>query len=180
MLVLGGGVAFLAAFRDRPAALILVQIAWIAGAVFLGGALFLALAALVSSWMWDGLSQRVERMAMGYVVDVGLSWPRVGLDALVRFAATIGLALLAYGCGLVTAGVGAVVFAGWAAALDVTSNAFLRRGVTFGAQGARLRRIPGWAPFALACGVIALIPFVNVLMLPVLVVAGTLKVARAD
>lgn len=179
-LFVAGIVGILALRPGGDAVGVLLALAYAAAFLFFGGALFLAIAALCSSWLWDPLSREVERKTMGYVVDASPPWPRVWSDSLARFFASLGLALVAWLLGLVTAGVGAVLVAGWIASLDVTSNAFLRRGVTFGGQGRRLRRLPGWGPFLIACGVIAVIPFVNVLMLPVLVTAGTLKVARAD
>jgi hypothetical protein len=71
-------------------------------------------------------------------------------------------------------GIVGVVLAGWLGLLDYTSNAFARRGILIDRQFSSVRKLPGWGGFLVSAGVVALFPFLNVLLLPALVAGGTI------
>ncbi len=146
--------------------------------IVLGGAIYLALVALIAGFGFDRLSIEVERREFGRSVGEPRGFAAGVGDGLAR-------ALLAAVLGLVSlCGSGTVVIPLLAAAalglLDFTAPALLRRGVGLGRQFGIARRLPGALPFALISGVVLLIPVVNVLALPILVAAGTILVAEGD
>jgi uncharacterized protein involved in cysteine biosynthesis len=52
--------------------------------------------------------------------------------------------------------------------------------VTLGGQFGRVFRLRGWLTFLLLGGLLTLLPFINVLLLPVMVAAGTIMVAKSE
>jgi len=143
--------------------------------IVLGGSIYLAMVGLISGFGFDQLSQEVEQRVFGHVVGKSPSFGEGLSDG-------IGRAILAGVVGLVAlCGAGTVVIPWLAAAflslMDFTAPALIRRGVSLGQQFAVARRKPGAMGFAGICGVIILIPVINVLALPILVTAGTILVA---
>jgi uncharacterized protein involved in cysteine biosynthesis len=141
---------------------------------FFGGVLYLALSGVLSSLLWDRLSMEVERgirgtAALQSVGCVGTLW-----DTVLRgtFSCAIAVASFAFGC--CTFGIAGVLLAGWLGLLDYTASPFIRRGVLFTGQFGRVFSLKGWRSFAIGAGVITLAPLVNVLLLPAMVVGGTL------
>ena len=88
-------------------------------------------------------------------------------------------AFVAFFVGFIIPVVGPLLIAGYVATLDVTASAFARRGFLLKAQRKRFFQLKGWPVFLLIAGVFTLLPFVNAILLPILVAAGTLMVARS-
>ncbi|HTQ11030.1 MAG TPA: hypothetical protein VMI31_13225, partial [Fimbriimonadaceae bacterium] len=101
-------------------------------------------------------------------------------DGVARGSFALAVTLLSLCCGWLFFGVPAVLFAGFLGLHDYTSAAYLRRGVTFPAQMSPVGKLEGRFSFAIAAGLLTLIPLVNVLMLPCLVAGGTLMVVDAE
>ena len=146
--------------------------------VVLGGAIYLALVALISGFGFDRLSVEVEQRAFGRSVGEPVGFARGLPDGVARF-------LLATTLGLVGLCLSGTVVAPWLIAsllvlLDTTAPSLLRRGFGLFRQLGVLRRVPGSLSYALIAGLIVLVPVVNVLALPILVAAGTLLVAKED
>jgi uncharacterized protein involved in cysteine biosynthesis len=74
---------------------------------------------------------------------------------------------------------GPVLVAGWVGVLDYTSPAFLRYNRTVGEQWPVGTKMKGWFGFQIGAGLLSLLPFVNVLMLPALVAGGTSMAVRS-
>jgi uncharacterized protein involved in cysteine biosynthesis len=147
--------------------------------IFVGAAVFLAIAALLSSFLWDRLSEEVELLTTGTRVEAKLPWSTVMADSVARLVFTVTLAIVGICCAATT-GVGGWFIAGLIGLFDFTANAFLRRGVTLGGQFGRVFRLRGWLTFLLLGGLLTLLPFINVLLLPVMVAAGTIMVAKSE
>jgi uncharacterized protein involved in cysteine biosynthesis len=148
--------------------------------ILFSGTLYLTLAGLLSSLLWDRLSVEVEREA-GFVpaqTKVGCA-TTVG-DTVVRGLFSFFIAVAAFGCGWLCFGVIALGLAGWLGLYDYSASAFLRRGVSFPGQFVRAPGLPGALGFALVSGLLTLIPLLNVLSLPALVAGGTLLVAESE
>lgn len=146
--------------------------------VALGSSIYLALVAFISGFGFDRLSQEVEQRAFGRIMGKSPTF-REGLSD------TIGRVVLAAFIGLIAlCGSGTVVIPWLAAAflslMDFTAPALVRRGVGLGQQFAVARRRPGATGFAAICGIVILIPVVNVLALPILAAAGTLLVGESE
>ncbi len=143
--------------------------------IALGSSIYLALVGFISGFGFDRLSQEVEQRAFGHVVGKSPSFSE-GLSD------TIGRVVLAAFIGLIALCGSGTVIVPWLAAaflslMDFTAPALIRRGVGLGRQFAVARRRPGATGFAAICGILILIPVVNVLALPILVTAGTILVA---
>lgn len=144
--------------------------------VAFAGPIYLALVALIAGFGFERLSAAVEEAEFGRAEGrpVGLA---AGLaDGVPRALLTLALSLLAL-CGSFLVVVPWLV-AAFIAIMDSTAPALLRRGVGLGRQFGVVRRLPNALPFAALAGLIALVPVLNVLALPILIAAGTLMVAE--
>jgi CysZ protein len=150
--------------------------------------IFTPLALVIAAPFNDALARRVERLH-----GFGVQDARPAVAALVgdtffclvsegkRLALVLGVFLLLLPLNLVPV-VGnaayvaaATVWAGWCAALEFTSYAADRRRIGFGDKWAMLdRRRAASFGFGLATVGLLLVPFVNVLMVAVSAVAGTM------
>lgn len=141
--------------------------------------LYLGIAGILSSFLWERLSREVE------ILEGTLPSPesKIGCgatfyDTALRGIVSVVIAVAAILLGWLFFGVVGVVLAGWLGLLDYTSNAFARRGILIDRQFRSVRKLPGWTGFLIAAGVVALFPFLNVLMLPALVAGGTILCGR--
>ena len=146
--------------------------------VVLGGSIYLALVALISGFGFDRLSAEVEERAFGRVAGHPLGFAAGLVDGIPR--ATLAVALGLAGLCLSGTIVAPWLIASLLAVLDATAPALRRRDVGLSRQIGAVRRLPGALPFALVAGVVVLIPIVNVLCLPILVVAGTILVNEVE
>lgn len=147
---------------------------------FAAGVVFLFFAGILSSLLWDRLSAEVESLAG---VSNSRTPPGCGLqlwDTLLRLPFTFLIAAATLIVGWTCLGLTGVLLAGWLSLYDYTACAYVRRHILFSRQFFRVFRNPSWPGFALASGLITLLPFVNVLLMPALVAAGTLLCADAE
>ncbi len=152
--------------------------AYVAVLWFVAGILFITIAGLTSSFLWDRLSYEVERTLRPAPPKQDLTWKLWVADALPRTAFATLIFCGSVGCfWLLPVG---VVLASWLCLYDYTASAYMRRGVLFMGQLSKAPRNNGWPTFALTCGLLTLIPFVNVVLLPGLVAGGTLMVAENE
>lgn len=146
---------------------------------FIAGIVFIAIASFLSSLLWDRLSTEVEELVTGTSVQQTPPTPVVLKDAVMRLLLTLSMAVFAL-CANVIPVVGPAAIAGFVGTLDYTANAYIRRNVLLGRQRGLVFRLPGWPSFYLIAGIITLIPVVNLFMLPVMVTAGTIMVAKGE
>lgn len=133
--------------------------------------------------VFDPLSKETERLLGGTVPTCPLSFWQLFGDTCKRLALNATIGLVALGLGVVSGPLAPVVGAlgaGLISLLDYTSPAFLRRGLTLGAQVQQLRKKPDphIVSFAIAAGLLSLIPFVGLFLAPGLIVGGTLLARR--
>lgn len=152
-----------------------VRIAYLVLWWFLAGIVFVTMAGLLSSVLWDRLSEREVDPTPPNLSTNFKEWlldalPRTGFACLIFCGTTCFFWLLPVG----------IVLASWLCLYDYTASAYLRRGVSFPRQVTRVMKSKGWPTFALTCGALTLLPFINVLLLPALVAGGTLMVAEAE
>lgn len=145
---------------------------------FLSGIVFLGIMSFLSSLMWDKLSEEVEAL-IGPVTARKLPVPALLADSVKRTILTISLALLGLIGGLCVPVVCPILVASYVGLLDFTAPAFARRGKLLRQQRRELKLLKSRHEFAVASGLITLVPILNVLMLPLLVAAGTIMVARS-
>ena len=158
----------------------LVAIAYMAIWFFLAGFVFITITSLTSSFLWDDLSQRIEEDITGVPGRKStLPTGRIVVDSLSRGVFSILIAIASLFCGWVLPFVGPVLLAGWLGVLDYTSSAFLRYDRTVGQQWPVAMKMKGWFGFLVGSGLLSLLPFINVLLLPGLVAGGTVMAVRS-
>jgi uncharacterized protein involved in cysteine biosynthesis len=140
--------------------------------------LFVFIAGITSSFLWDRLSYEVELTVNPTPPKHATNAAEWLIDALPRMGFAAFVFCLSSGCFWILP-IG-VALASWLCLYDFTASAYLRRGTSFLAQFALAPRVRGWATFALTCGLMTLLPFINVLVLPGLVAGGTLMVAEGE
>lgn len=145
---------------------------------FLSGAVFLAIAGLLSSLLWERLSLEVERGVFGTAPNGQFGCGDSLADTFARLPFSIGLAVVAMVLGWALFGAVGIACAGLIGLSDFTANAYARRGQRFPGQFLCAMRLPGAWSFAAATGLLALLPLVNVILLPAMVAGGTLLVAE--
>lgn len=165
----------LAGWWGTGGAWLLMTLLW----VFAFSPTFYTIAILASAFEWEKLSKRVEELVHGpnvpsqagnlqlAMMENARRWPR-------SFATIILCAVTAPILG----GVVSALIAGYQGVFDYTSPAFARRGVYWPAQKRVVKKLPERVPLILVGGFLSLIPFVNLLMIPVLVATGTLMTAE--
>ncbi|MBX7133636.1 MAG: EI24 domain-containing protein [Fimbriimonadaceae bacterium] len=148
--------------------------------IFASGVVFLSLAGLLSSLLWDGLSIEVEKIERGYAADRAPALAGQIWDTLIRLPFVVFIVLSTLLFGWTCFGTAGVLLAGWLGLYDYTACAYLRRQVNFVGQFGRVFRSRAWFGFAVLAGLVTLIPFLNVLFLPALVAGGTLLCMNAE
>jgi uncharacterized protein involved in cysteine biosynthesis len=139
---------------------------------FASGVVFVAISSLFSSFLWDRLSLRVEQIARGGGPEAKLGCSTSAADSAMRLMFSMFICFGTVLCGwFFFLG---ILFAGWLALYDFTASAFLRRGVLFPRQASLAFRCKGSGGFLVGCGLLTILPFVNVLMFPAMVAGGTL------
>lgn len=161
------------------------SIGWLGGSViyiaiwfFLSGPVFLALAGLLSSILWEDLGAAVEAREFGSAATYQLTKTEWVADTIFRGIFSVVIAGLTLIIGWTCVGVTGVFLAAWLGLLDYSSGAFIRRGTIFPTQNVKAWSCPGWFSFSIVAGLATLIPVVNVLLFPALVAGGTLLCAR--
>jgi uncharacterized protein involved in cysteine biosynthesis len=146
---------------------------------FAGTAAYLALAALLGSFGWDKLTGEIEHHITGRQTQMHIGCATNVVDTVLRLVFTVALVV----AGLCVSWIpvaGPALVGGILGLFDLTANAYLRRGVTLGGQFGRVFKLKGWPAFVAITGLVALVPVLNLLMLPILVAAGTVMVVRSE
>jgi len=165
---------------DRAYSSILGSVAFFVLWWFISSMLYLAIAGILSSFLWERLSVEVERMEGTMPVpEVKVGCGGMFYDTAIRAVISVVVALSALFLGWVCFGIVGILLAGWLGLMDYTSCAFARRGILIDRQFKAALACPGWKTFLIGAGVIALFPFLNVLLLPGLVAGGTLLVGKS-
>ena len=178
-----------------PAKLVLATLGFLLFAIFSGLSLLLAflLANVLSAPFLDALSKRVESIETGGVYDAGdTGWSAIVGEARRTMANELQRLIFLLGVWLVLVLGGVVIPGGQLVAppllvvftaiflpLDYAGYALDRRQVPFASRRRWVsRHLPTMAGFGVAAVFVSLIPGLNFLLLPTLVVAGTLLVLR--
>lgn len=148
--------------------------------ILTSGFLYLTIVSFLSSMLWENLSFEVEKQSTGREVSSKFSNRELLGDAIVRGLFALSFGLLSLCCGWPLAGIPGILIAGWIGLHDYTAAAYTRRGLLFSGQRERLRFLPVRFQFIVVGGLLTLLPFINVLMLPALVAGGTLMVIDSE
>lgn len=166
---------------DRAYGSILGSIAFFVLWWLISSVLYLGIAGILSSFLWERLSLEIERME-GTLPnpEVKVGCGGISYDTAIRAVISVAVALSALFLGWVCFGLVGILLVGWLGLMDYTSCAFARRGVLIDRQFKAVLSCQGWKSFLISAGVIALFPLFNVLLLPGLVAGGTLLVAKSS
>ncbi|MBX3095871.1 MAG: hypothetical protein KF812_03335 [Fimbriimonadaceae bacterium] len=148
------------------------------GLLFLASSLFIHFALMAGGHYWDELSFRVEQRVMGNAPREGMSLARLVLEIAMRLVFALFIALVGLLFGWWLAGVVGVILAGSLAFIDLTAPAFARRGVRFPRQVFAALALKEKVWFVPLAGLIALVPLLNIFLLPGLLSTATIIVAR--
>ena len=149
---------------------IVLFLLWLVAANFV----IIAISSLFSGLLWGKLSLTVENDLYGHAPDVRLGClPQVKDMVLRLFQAAIAVVLL-----IPFGWLGAVI-AGFLGLVEFSAPAYARRGVLYPAQLRVLRLRPALG-FGIGSGLLSLIPFVFVLVMPALVVGATIMVRESE
>jgi len=148
------------------------------GLWFLTSTLFIHFALLAGAHFWDELSFRVEQRVMGHAPRQPISFPRIALEIAMRTMFALCFAVTGLLFGWLFAGIVGVFLAGTLAFFDLTAAAFARRGVLFPVQIFKAMNMREALWFIPVAGVVALVPILNIMLLPGLLSTATLVVAR--
>lgn len=145
---------------------------------FIAGGLYSTLAITLSAFTWEKLSHQIESHLYGDSPFMKHHIAKVMVDSSVRMIHAF--CVLCTGAILSFVPFLNIAFMAWLSMHDFTAPAYLRRGIFFMHQTSKIVRCKGWIWFALTCGVIMIIPVLNLFVLPALVAGGTLLVAQSD
>lgn len=157
-------------------AFILYRVLWF----FISLPIYLAIASFCSAWLWEKISIRVEEIRFGHAAKSNLGCGMMLADAFYRLGFAFVLSVLMFVTGWLFFGIVGLLIAGWMGAMDYSAAAFWRRDVVGWQQGKRIRALDGWFGFVGTCGLVTVVPLVNVFLLPGLVAGGTLFCAQSD
>lgn len=160
-------------FGAWGANLVFVAVLWFTSTI-----LFVTIAGLTSSFLWDRLSYEVERTVSPNPPKAAITFRHWLLDTIPRVGFATLIFCLSTGCFWLLPV--SVALASWLCLYDYSAAAYLRRGITFLPQFAMAPRVKGALTFSLSCGLLTLLPVVNVILLPGLVAGGTLMVAEGS
>jgi len=145
---------------------------------FLAGVVFVSIGGLLSSFLWEELSLKVEQEVNPEAPSEKLTGKEILVDAASRGIFAIGIFFGTCACFWFP--IGAVVLAAWLCLYDYTASAYIRRKTLFPTQFRKAFGVRGSATFALSAGILTLVPFLNVIALPGLVAGGTLMLAEHE
>lgn len=148
---------------------------------FASGVLFLTFTTIASAFLWEKLSIEVER-ERGVLDPVTFkhSVATVVLDGGLRFVLALAITILGILVGWACFGIIGILMAGWVAMHDYTCPAMMRRGKPLWKQMPLMPRQKGWFGFQVSCGLVTIVPLLNVLMLPAMVAGGTIMVSETE
>ena len=147
--------------------------------------LFVLLGGVLFGLIFEPLSLAAEQIVSGDATKKKSPLPPKQLfgDAVSRLALNAFLGMGAFILGFALGPIPGILSAAIIGLLDYTASAYLRRGITLGPQTRLLIfRRPNMATltFGLIAGLLSLLPVVGVLLMPGLVVGGTLLVLRRE
>lgn len=145
---------------------------------YIAGIVFITFASVASAFHWESLSHQIEQEIYGDSPLPQQNWFALGMDGALRMAHMSLLMCLSLTCFFVP--FLGVFLMGWLCCHDYTAPAMMRRGVFFHRQTPRVLRLKRWPVYGLVCGIFAVIPFVNLFLMPAFVAAGTLMVADTE
>jgi uncharacterized protein involved in cysteine biosynthesis len=177
---------WLASLPNSGAFLIAIELLAILLWLLLFPFLFVLLGGVLFGLIFEPLSRATEEIALGKKVEdriPPLTNGQLFGDAVARLALNGFLGLSAFLLGFALGPIPGVIAAALIGLLDYTASAYLRRGITLKSQSRQLfLQRPNGAVFSfgLVAGLLSLLPIVGVLLMPGLVVGGTLLVLRRE
>lgn len=146
----------------------------------ISGTVFFMLNGILSGLLWDDLSRESEERAFGTAPQYQTPFGRSVADSIARIPSTVGWSIIGIFLGFTPFGIGSSWPNGRMCINDFTAPAYARRQLYFPAQKARANKLRSAQSYAWTCGLISLVPLVNLICLPGMVVGATLMVRAED
>ncbi len=142
--------------------------------IVLSGPVFYVFVLFASFPLWERISAEVERLSRGGVPLVKPSLSERVLDGGMRFCLFVVVLVISLILGLLGFGLISPILFGILCLLDSSASVFSRRRIFLAGQIRLVFRCRGWWAVAMMGGLISLLPLINLLFLPYLVVISTL------
>lgn len=163
----------------REAAGFLATILYLIVLWVFSGMIYIMISSLFSAFLWDRLCAEVEEKLGIFDKPVQVGCGTLLADSLIRFLVAGLIAVFGFATGWMCMGITAILSTGWMCLLDYTAPAYLRRGKPFWEQHREVYKLKGWPFFVVCTGLLTLLPFVNLVLLPAMVAGGTMLRAQA-
>lgn len=146
-------------------------------ALFFSGPIFLALSSLISSFHWDPLGRRVEELCGPLPDFPGLTKGQMVVDTALRIAFAVVILAAAVVLAFTPLIWVGWILSGFLAFNDFTGVPYQRRGEIMPGTFFKAFKQKGALPLLLACIVLSALPFLMLILHPVMACAGTLVVS---
>lgn len=149
-------------------------------AVLISGPIFLTLFTACTIPAWDILSKRAEEAVCAGAKSQKVEFSKLAVDIAFRIFFAVIVIIASLVLAILGHGITASFLSGLIMIFDLSAPACYRRGVRFFGQPRLLFHQRGWIGIWIVTSAICFVPFLNLLFLPLLVVAATLLVMSTD
>lgn len=159
---------------------------WLATVVYLivwwtiAGAIFSTILLSVAGWAFDAIARRTDELLGVTPRSPGFTAGEGFRDGLKRFAFGMMLSFVGLIAGIFLPVIGSVAVFGFLSLLDTTAPAMQRRGIGLKSSFKIAPKLPNALTYAAPIGMLATLPVVSALLMPILVIAGSVLVARTN
>ncbi len=159
---------------------------WLATVVYLivwwtiAGAIFSTILLSVAGWAFDAIARRTDELLGVTPRSPGFTAGEGFRDGLKRFAFGMMLSFVGLIAGIFLPVIGSVAVFGLLSLLDTTAPAMQRRGIGLKSSFKIAPKLPNAITYAAPIGMLATLPVVSALLMPILVIAGSVLVARTN
>ncbi len=159
---------------------------WLATVAYLivwwtiAGAIFSTILLSVAGWAFDAIARRTDELLGVTPRSPGFTAGEGFRDGLKRFAFGMMLSFVGLIAGIFLPVIGSVAVFGLLSLLDTTAPAMQRRGIGLKSSFKIAPKLPNAITYAAPIGMLATLPVVSALLMPILVIAGSVLVARTN
>ena len=159
---------------------------WLATVAYLvvwwtiAGAVFSTVLLSVAGWAFDAIARRTDELLGVTPRSAGFTAGDGFKDNLKRFAFGMSLSFVGLIAGIFLPVIGSVAVFGFLSLLDTTAPAMQRRGIGLKQSFKIGPKLPNAVAYAAPIGMLATLPVVSALLMPLLVIAGSVLVARTN
>lgn len=155
---------------------VLLTVLWI----LLSGPIFLVFFGVIAIPTWEVLSRRVERHFANVEATSYLTVWQISLDIFLRIVTAVFAMVIVLVLGFLGLSIVGTFILGFLILIDCSAPSLMRRGHSMFQHWGAVFRSPGWFSLWIAISLSSMVPILNVLLLPVFVIASTLMVLESE